>query len=65
MAAALNPDCRDGKHRACSGTAWDFDADETVACACHCHAAAVRLSEERHRRLVDALWDERYQVRSA
>jgi hypothetical protein len=32
-----SPDCAQGKHRACAGTAWDFDADELVACACGCH----------------------------
>ena len=32
-----SPDCAQGKHRACAGTAWDFDADELVACTCGCH----------------------------
>lgn len=35
--AAMNPDCRDGKHRACSGTAWDDERDELGACPCSCH----------------------------
>lgn len=39
--ASLNPDCVQGKHRACSGTAWDDAIDDLVACACACHAAAV------------------------
>lgn len=33
----MNPDCRDGKHRACSGTAWDDERDELAACPCSCH----------------------------
>lgn len=32
-----NPDCRDGKHAACRGGAWDFEVDEPVACSCDCH----------------------------
>lgn len=33
----LDPDCRDGKHRACAGGAWDDDADALVSCECPCH----------------------------
>lgn len=28
------PECEQGKHRNCNGTAWDFDADELVPCGC-------------------------------
>jgi hypothetical protein len=35
--AHLNPDCRGGKHAACSGTAWDDDTDQLTGCACDCH----------------------------
>lgn len=28
------PECRDGKHKNCDGTAWDFVADELVDCGC-------------------------------
>lgn len=33
----LNPDCRDGKHRACNGDAWDMAKDAPAECACTCH----------------------------
>ena len=33
----MNPDCKAGKHVACSGTAWDDDRDELTSCACPCH----------------------------
>lgn len=28
------PECRDGKHRNCDGTAWDDATDALTACAC-------------------------------
>jgi hypothetical protein len=33
----MNPDCTGGKHDACSGTAWDNDADDLILCGCDCH----------------------------
>ncbi len=33
----MNPDCRDGKHRACSGRGWDAAADAPAPCTCPCH----------------------------
>jgi hypothetical protein len=33
----MNPDCRDGKHVACSGDAWDLSADALTRCLCDCH----------------------------
>lgn len=33
----LNPDCRAGSHRACSGDAWSLALDELVPCGCSCH----------------------------
>lgn len=33
----MNPDCRDAKHTACSGTAWDDTRDELTTCSCDCH----------------------------
>lgn len=36
MTDPISPDCRDGKHRACVGDAWDDDADALTACACDC-----------------------------
>lgn len=36
MMAELNPDCRTGKHGACSDTAWDDDLG-LVECPCPCH----------------------------
>lgn len=35
--AFVSPDCRDGKHRACTGDSWDVDADHACACSCSCH----------------------------
>lgn len=35
-ASCISPDCRAGKHRACSGTAFDERADEVVPCGCGC-----------------------------
>lgn len=37
MSTPMNPDCRDGKHRACAGDAWDEVADVATPCACPCH----------------------------
>ena len=34
---AINPDCLDGKHRACAGTAWSDDLDALTDCLCDCH----------------------------
>lgn len=31
------PDCRDGKHPACDGRAWDNDVDALANCGCTCH----------------------------
>lgn len=33
----MNPDCRDGKHDACNGDAWDNEADMPIWCGCWCH----------------------------
>lgn len=33
----IDPDCRDGKHDACIGRAWDEEADEWVPCGCMHH----------------------------
>lgn len=33
----MNPDCEYGKYTACSGTAWDDDADALTDCTCECH----------------------------
>lgn len=45
--AALSPDCRDGKHRACRGDAWSKELDAPTACACYCHerTSAVTTSQ--------------------
>jgi len=32
-----SPDCWAGKHRACSGDAWDEDTDAPTPCECPCH----------------------------
>lgn len=33
----MNPDCRDGKHQACSGDGWDMEYDQDAPCTCRCH----------------------------
>lgn len=35
---AVSPDCKQGKHTACTGGAWDMSTDSPVPCAC-CEAA--------------------------
>jgi hypothetical protein len=38
----ISPDCRDGnKHRACTGSAWDFTTDTETVCSCTCHQIGV------------------------
>jgi hypothetical protein len=38
----LNPDCRSkAKCKACSGIAWDDDADALTVCACVCHGGVT------------------------
>ena len=32
-----SPDCDVAKHTACSGDAWDHEADLPARCACGCH----------------------------
>lgn len=32
-----NPNCRQGKHAACPGTAWHGYPDELGPCDCVCH----------------------------
>lgn len=38
----LGADCRDGKHLACVGDAWDTDTDTPTPCQCDCHKEANR-----------------------
>lgn len=33
----IDPDCRDGKHRACVGTAWSENEGRVIDCECRCH----------------------------
>lgn len=42
----LNPDCRDGKHRACAGDAWDLDTDQPADCSCGCHSPEPTTNPE-------------------
>ncbi len=37
MSVLMNPDCLDGKHRACSGDGWCEETDHAVPCPCECH----------------------------
>lgn len=39
-----SPDCAQGKHHACAGDAWDFDADKRVDCACGCHTEPEQVA---------------------
>jgi hypothetical protein len=32
-----SPDCRDGKHKSCTGGGWNLVLDEPADCSCHCH----------------------------
>lgn len=34
---SVSPDCRDGKHRACIGDAWNDAEDGPDECRCSCH----------------------------
>ena len=34
----IDPDCRDGKHRACLGETWDDVYDRPAECGCPCHS---------------------------
>lgn len=43
----ISPDCQYGKHSACIGRAWDFDADVETVCACECHDAQDLSDSER------------------
>lgn len=33
-AGPLSPDCRDGNHHKCDGTAWDEATDDITGCTC-------------------------------
>lgn len=37
MTAHIGPDCRDGKHPACDGRAWNNETDQPADCGCTCH----------------------------
>lgn len=37
MDMLLSPDCRDGNHHKCDGTAWSLLLDDRVQCDCGCH----------------------------
>ena len=41
MTVLLNPDCLDGKHRACAGDGWCEESDHAVPCPCVCHQPAL------------------------
>lgn len=34
MTGPVCPECRDGKHANCDGTAWDDHTDQPTHCAC-------------------------------
>lgn len=33
----MNPDCREGKHKACNGDGWSAWIDAPIPCPCECH----------------------------
>lgn len=35
------PECVQGKHSNCDGTAWDFELDQLTACGCSCREEAI------------------------
>lgn len=35
---AICPECRDGKHSNCDGSAWDHRQDSETVCICVCDA---------------------------
>lgn len=37
----MNPDCRDGKHTASRGDAWDDTTDTETDCSCPCHTPST------------------------
>lgn len=37
LRGSICPECRNGKHQNCDGTAWDDVADEATACDCAAH----------------------------
>lgn len=41
----VNPDCWNGKHRACAGDAWNEEADAPTSCECSCHLKPRWLEE--------------------
>lgn len=41
----IDPDCRDGKHGACRGEAWNDTLDTYGPCHCHCHTRSTALAE--------------------
>lgn|GEM_PF-2094474 len=45
-APACSPDCAQGKHRACSGDAWDEATDDPTDCSCECHLCTCWSPDE-------------------
>lgn len=45
MLSNVSPDCRDGNHGKCFGTAWDLSIDEATACDCECGCSAEWAGE--------------------
>jgi len=39
------PECEQGKHINCDGTAWDYEYDVPVRCACEITAHTMRFEE--------------------
>lgn len=43
MTALRSPDCRDGKHTACTGDGWDDARERWAPCPCACHRVGELL----------------------
>lgn len=41
-----DPDCRNGKHRSCSGAGWDETKDQPTDCPCNCHKGKTMNQRE-------------------
>lgn len=46
---SLNPDCRDKKHAACAGDAWDDENDTAANCDCTCHTSEAGTTAQSAR----------------
>ncbi|MEV4735537.1 MULTISPECIES: hypothetical protein [unclassified Microbacterium] len=60
----LGADCRDGKHAACIGDAWDILRDEATPCTCPCHHVELSETERIHVAVLEEILGEAVEVTS-